>query len=154
MNLPTCSVSAIKRARLIVAALANPKLRTQMLDQLGSPWTGEIQGPQFDWIQDGEVDVSLLRETAKELAGMFNADLILSVERIDTLPVKSDEVSQLSEKILRTVYERIAPKKTLTETELNCALSMLVADVATVRRACVDAGILERSSDGRVYRLT
>ncbi|WP_407702614.1 DUF2087 domain-containing protein [Trueperella bonasi] len=31
---------------------------------------------------------------------------------------------------------------------------MLVADAATVRRACVDADILERSSDGRVYRLT
>ncbi|MDP9805549.1 hypothetical protein J2S70_000131 [Trueperella bonasi] len=41
MNLPTSSVSAIKRARLIVAALVNPKLRTQIVEQLGSPRTVE-----------------------------------------------------------------------------------------------------------------
>jgi len=115
-----------------------------------------VRGPlsRLDWLgADGEVDVDALRETADVLALMRSDQAILDVDRLDGIPVKTEESREVSRRIARLVFERVGAQRTLSEGELNSAIAMFAQDVALVRRDAVDAGVLERTPDGSSYRL-
>ena len=69
------------------------------------------------------------------------------------LPLDDGRRRELSVAIVRTVFARLNARGPVSEERLNGALAMLVEDVALVRRDAVDAGALDRTADGRTYRL-
>ncbi|MGV9188191.1 DUF2087 domain-containing protein [Arcanobacterium canis] len=147
---------AIKRVRIITSSIANPNFRAKLARLLMSHenfTSFSKDNPPFDWAHDGTIDTTCLRNTIAELENVLSEDLIAHVKRIDTLPQDEDQILVLSHKLVTTVFTRIHPRTKLSESELNCALAMFVRDVARVRRACVDAGILHRSRDGSTYQL-
>ncbi|ASK65988.1 hypothetical protein CFK39_09320 [Brachybacterium avium] len=147
------------RARMLFSMLSAPKLRAgigRILAGEGAPEAPEVRGPlsQLDWLgSDGEVDVAGLREIAEALALMRSDAAILEVDRLDSIPVKTEESRQVSARIARIVFARVGAERTLSEAELNVAIAMFAQDVALVRRDAVDAGALTRSADGAAYRL-
>ncbi|APF41054.1 DUF2087 domain-containing protein [Neomicrococcus aestuarii] len=176
--LPNQDAEALKRARMIVAALASSTLRRPLLrdimeareeprlDPHRDPTENTAQNTakdtadssrskraQYDWLARGIINEPLLRETSTQLKNLLSEDLILRVGRLDQLPAKEPERITQSQLIIRTVFERVKPRKFLTEPELNAGLAMFVEDVALVRRDGVDSGFLDRSSDGARYAL-
>ena len=147
------------RARMLFAMLSTPKLRAgigRVLSGEGAPEASDVRGPlcQLDWLgAAGEVDVESLREITEVLALLRSDQAILEVGRLDRIPVKTEESREVSARIARIVFERVGPGRSLTEAELNSAISMFAQDVALVRRDAVDAGVLTRSADGAAYRL-
>jgi hypothetical protein len=68
--------------------------------------------------------------------------------RIDYLPVKWERTLD----ILRWVATTL-PDRTLTEREINEHLAHRTTDVALLRRHLVDAGLVNRTNDGSMYRV-
>ena len=151
--------TSLGRARLLFAMLSTPKLRqglAQMLAGESLPEDPSVRGPlsRIDWLTpDGEADVTTLRGITEALGVMRSDEAILAVGRLDAIPVKTEESRAVSSRIARIVFERVGAERTLTEGELNAAISMFAQDVALVRRDAVDAGVLTRSADGASYRL-
>ncbi|ATG50340.1 hypothetical protein CFK38_01475 [Brachybacterium vulturis] len=147
------------RARMLFSMLSAPKLRAgigQGLTGEAAPETADVRGPlsRVDWLRpDGEVDVAAVREIAETLALMRSDQAILEVGRLDGIPAKTEESQAVSARIATIVFERVGPRRTLSEAELNAAIAMFAQDVALVRRDAVDAGVLVRSADGAAYRL-
>lgn len=152
------------RARMVFSLLSTPKLRKGLGQRLAGGADGEdhtaedpsVRGPlsRLDWLgQDGDVDLDSLRRIGDALALMRSDRAILDVPRLAGMPVRTEESREVSGRIVRLVFERVGPKRQLSEPELNAAIAMFAADVALVRRDAVDAGVLERSADGAVYRL-
>ncbi|MDP9801435.1 hypothetical protein J2S49_001511 [Arcanobacterium wilhelmae] len=154
MNSPlnASDTSVVKRARVVLAAIANPKFRHKLTQVLAGTCADTANLP-FDWAHGEQIDTKLLRSTLAGLEGLLDEHLITRVERISIVPAREDELQALSAQLITTVFSRIAPRTKLSETELNAALAMFVSDVANVRRAAVDAGILQRTPDGREYYL-
>lgn len=148
------------RARMLFAMLATPKLRVgigRVLAGEGAPEAADVRGPlsRLDWLdEDGTVELTALRGITEALALMRSDAAVLEVGRLDGIPVKTEESREVSARIARLVFERVGAERSLTEGELNAAIAMFAADVALVRRDAVDAGVLTRSADGAVYRLT
>lgn len=152
--------AALGRARMLLAMLAVPKLRRGLAELLAGaemPEDPGVAGPlsRLDWIDEGgEVDVAAVREAADSLAMMRSDRAILEVDRLESIPVKTEESREVSGRIARIVFERLGSSRTLDEAELNAAIAMFAQDVALVRRDAVDSGVLTRSADGSAYRLT
>lgn len=151
--------TTLGHARMLFAMLSAPKLRRGLAQLLAGDGPSEdpaVRGPlsRLDWLAaDGDVDVTVLREVHETLGMMRSDEAILAVGRLDGIPVKSEESREVSGRIARIVFERVGAERTLTEGELNAAISMFAQDVALVRRDAVDAGVLTRSADGASYRL-
>ncbi|WP_058234854.1 DUF2087 domain-containing protein [Devriesea agamarum] len=147
---------AVKRARMIVSALATPKLRDQLCRQLTAQDSNNqesVSGPRYDWLQDGHVDIALLRTTADRLKGLLEDDLIIRVGRREQLPSSEKERVEASQEIIREVFARVGAQRAMSEAELNAAVAMFTPDVAVVRRDGVDSGLLARTHDGAKYSL-
>ncbi|MEE1650128.1 DUF2087 domain-containing protein [Brachybacterium sp. J144] len=152
------------RVRMMFSLLSTPKLRRGLGRRLAgrvdegvhAPEDPSVSGPlsRLDWLgPEGDVDLDALRRITNSLALMRSDRAILEVPRVDGIPVRTEESREVSGRIARLVFERIGPERQLSEPELNAAIAMFAADVALVRRDAVDAGVLERSADGAVYRL-
>jgi len=130
--------SALRRARQVVAATMNP----------------EIPADRFDWVgPDGAVDREMLSETREAIELLLTDRAVLHVGRISNLQIEANKRQELSNAIVRTAFERLSARRSISEETLNAALAMFVEDVALVRRDAVDAGVLVRSPDGAVYAL-
>lgn len=153
MNVPLNEedAAAVKRARMLVSAVASKALRKDLGALLDGDPGGARKGPDYDWLQDGSIDEALLRDTANRLKSVLDSDLITRIGRLERMPDTEPERVAMSQRIAAIVFERVAPKKSLTESELNAAVAMFVDDVAIVRRDCVDSGYLVRTSDGGKY---
>ncbi len=129
---------ALRRARQVVAATMNPTI----------PMSG------FDWVgPDGTVDEGALSETRQAIELLLTDRAVLHVGRISALPTEASKRQELSNAIVRTVFDRLPARRSVPEEALNAALAMFVEDVALVRRDAVDTGVLYRSPDGAAYRL-
>lgn len=150
---PDARTAALKQARMLFSMIAAPKLRAplgQRLQGSGEESVPEPIGPRPDWIsQDGTVDVAAVRAVKDELEAMLSPEALLGMPRIEQPPAEGQE--ELSHRILQLVHARLDPRGAIAEAELNAAIAMFTPDVAGVRRAGVDAGILERSADGARY---
>lgn len=130
--------SALRRARQVVAATMNPA----------------IPADRFDWVgPDGAVDREMLSETREAIELLLTDRAVLHVGRISDLPIEANKRRELSNAIVRTAFDRLPSRRSISEETLNAALAMFVEDVALVRRDAVDSGVLVRSSDGAAYRL-
>lgn len=130
--------SALGRARQVVALAMHP----------GIPVDG------FDWVApDGTVDEGALSETKETIELLLTDRAVLHVGRISALPAEASRRQELSNAIVRTVFDRLPARRSVPEETLNAALAMFVEDVALVRRDAVDTGVLRRSPDGAAYRL-
>ena len=143
--------AAVKRARMLVSAVASKVLRKDLAVLLDGDPIEPRRGPGYDWFQDGAIDEPLLRDTANRLKKFLDSDLITRIGRLERMPDTEPERVAMSQRIAAVVFERVAPKKSLTEADLNAAVAMFVEDVAIVRRDCVDSGYLVRTSDGGKY---
>ncbi|MEP7358220.1 MAG: DUF2087 domain-containing protein [Anaerolineales bacterium] len=54
--------------------------------------------------------------------------------------------------VLRYIFKAFEPGRDYSEKEVNAVLEAFHPDFATLRRALIDRRMLERESDGRVYR--
>ncbi|WIB15913.1 DUF2087 domain-containing protein [Curtobacterium sp. MCPF17_050] len=130
--------SALRRARQVVAATMKPT----------------IPADRFDWVgADGTVDTGLLRETKEAIELLLTDRAVLHVGRIRDLPIEAGGRQELSSAIVRTVFDRLPARRSISEETLNAALAMFVEDVALVRRDAVDTGVVTRSADGSSYSL-
>ncbi|GGL82250.1 hypothetical protein GCM10009706_21060 [Curtobacterium citreum] len=130
--------SALRRARQVVALTMHPRI----------PVGG------FDWVgPDGTVDEGALSETKETIDLLLTDHAVLHVGRISVLPTEASSRQELSNVIVRTVFDRLPARLSVPEETLNAALAMFVEDVALVRRDAVDTGVLRRSPDGAVYRI-
>lgn len=152
--------SAIRRARMLVSAMATPAVRDALTDRLrvegdaGTGDAGSAPGPRYDWLSDeGTVDVPLLRATADALKALLAEDALLSFGPIRKLPGDPDARKALSSRILTAGFARLGRAQPVTEAELSAAIRMFTPDSAGVRRDGVDAGVLRRSADGSRYEL-
>ncbi|MDO5645798.1 MAG: DUF2087 domain-containing protein [Dermabacter sp.] len=147
---------AIRRARMVLSALATPKLRAGLASRISTQPAPADTGATmpFDWINStNDVDTPLLRATITALESCVAEDRILHVDRLAELPSTSDQRRLTSAAIVHLVYARVGSSKSLTEGELNAAILMFAADCANVRRDAVDSGILHRTPDGSAYQL-
>ncbi|WP_165918894.1 DUF2087 domain-containing protein [Curtobacterium sp. PhB146] len=114
----------------------------------------EIPADRFDWVgPDGVVDREMLSGTTKAIELLLTDQAVLHVGRISNLQIEANKRQELSNAIVRTAFERLSARRSISEETLNAALAMFVEDVALVRRDAVDAGVLVRSPDGAVYAL-
>lgn len=156
---PEDRAASIRRARMIVAALASPRPRAALRDRLvrAADETGTAAravGPGFDWIdEDGAVDGALLAVTAAQLKRLLSPAAILEVERMEELPSTGEERAATSIAIVRLVFARLGAAAVVSEAQLGAAIAMFTPDVAIVRRDAVDAGVLHRTEDGARYAL-
>lgn len=130
--------TALRRARQVVAATMNPNIPVDRFD-----WAGG----------DGVVDTGLLLETKESIELLLTDRAILHIGRIEDLPVEAGKRREVSNAIVRIVFDRLPARRSISEETLNAALAMFVEDVALVRRDAVDSGVLTRSSDGASYGL-
>jgi hypothetical protein len=148
--------AALGRARQVIAVVMTPKLLAGLSGrdhQPGDERTREAVA-RFDSVgADGAVDAALLGQ-AKDAVELLRSDrAVLHVGRITDLPLDSGARQELSNAVVRLVFDRLGPARRVPESTLNAALAMLVADVALVRRDAVDAGVLTRAADGSSYAL-
>lgn len=141
----------IVRCRQVVSVVADEKLRRRLFggsDAANPPG----DGPRFDWVDSaGHVDAKLLRSSAAALQTLASQFAILNVGRIESLPVKEAERQRVGRSIAQQVAARLPRSHKLDERSLNAALSMFTMDVSTVRRDCVEMGLLRRTADGSEY---
>ncbi|MDK8648871.1 DUF2087 domain-containing protein [Alloscardovia omnicolens] len=79
---------------------------------------------------------------------------LLYTDFIDDLPLNWEERKQVIRRICERVFSvPVANRKWLTEAEYNARLSMVVADVVTIRRYSIDMRIVERDDRGERYWL-
>lgn len=150
---------ALARARMLFAMLAAPTLRAGLGARLTGSAVDEdpgVRGPlsALDWLDaEGRIDLDTVRATAESLGFLRSDQVLLEVGRLEELPVDIEESREVSCRIVRTVFERVGPRRRLGEPELNAALAMFTANVPVVRRDAVDAGVLARTADGGSYWL-
>jgi hypothetical protein len=134
--------AALRRGRQIISAVVNPHLRTLIAG--GAP-TGDEKVMQalarFDWLDaDGSVDKALVRESLDAVELLLTDRAILRVGRVVDLPTDFVVRRELSSAIVRIVFDRLGPSRSVSERTLNAALAMF-------------AGVLSRSDDGASYAL-
>ncbi len=159
--------------RAVIATLANDEARlafarlvaedgaehpVDVLDGLGSVKGARVRGAllQAGLAVDGDDGLRARPEVFREILSASprrrpqDSERFLRAGRIDRYPSGMSE----REALLRRVADQLdIGGRTLSEPELGDALAALTDDVATLRRYLVDLGILERTRDGRQYRL-
>ncbi len=148
--------AAVRRARMLFSLLATPKLQLALAARLSGNQTDAAGAPlpPLDWIDEsGRVDAALARETASALMSTISDRAILDAAQVSEMPADAGERIELSQRIVSIVFDRFARSQTLSEPELNAAISMFCRDFALIRRDAVDSGFLERSADGAQYAL-
>ncbi len=93
-----------------------------------------------------------MSETKETIELLLTDRAVLHVGRISALPTEASSRQELSNSIVRTVFDRLPTRRSVPEETLNAALAMFVEDVALVRCDAVDTGVLSRSPDGAAYR--
>ncbi|MBT2501867.1 DUF2087 domain-containing protein [Curtobacterium sp. ISL-83] len=145
--------AGLRRARQVLAAVINPKMR-QALGGSGSGSGGRGGLERFDWVDpDGRVDVPQLRESMAVIESLLDDTAILRFDRVSQLPSDDSARRNLSLEIVALVLRRLGSPPRVSEERLNAALAMVVEDFSVVRRDAVDAGLLDRTPDGRTYSL-
>ncbi len=148
--------AAVRRARMLFSLLATPKLQLALAARLSGNQTDAAGAPlpPLDWLDEsGRVDAALARETASALMSTISDRAILDAAQVSEMPADAGERIELSQRIVSIVFDRFARSQTLSEPELNAAISMFCRDFALIRRDAVDSGFLERSADGAQYAL-
>ncbi|MCH4209131.1 DUF2087 domain-containing protein [Bifidobacterium sp.] len=149
----------LREYRTLLDLLRTPKLRTAVASALGSdpePASLPLNAPlnQISWLSCTRNDsVRALAHAKSDIEDLLSAESILLCERISVMPHNARQ----REQIIQTVFERVfaySSHSWLTEAELNAKLSMLVEDVAGIRRYGVDRNIIERTANGRKYWLS
>ena len=141
---------------MLFSLLATPKLQLALAARLSGNQTDAAGAPlpPLDWIDEsGRVDAALARETASALMSTISDRAILDAAQVSEMPADAGERIELSQRIVSIVFDRFARSQTLSEPELNAAISMFCRDFALIRRDAVDSGFLERSADGAQYAL-
>ena len=157
----------LKQYRIMLTSLRTPKLRkrfTQLLaeqddNSSANPVTESgIDKPfkNIDWLNtaydDGAQEaLSQQIDALNQLLGPYS---LLYTDFIDDLPLNWEERKQMIRRICERVFSvPVANRKWLTEAEYNARLSMVVADVVTIRRYSIDMRIVERDDRGERYWL-
>lgn len=125
----------------------SPGRRRRVLDTLQSArLIAPIDG---GWRVEAEVFRSALAAVPSAVRPV-GVDRFFANGRLTVYPSRAAD----REAVLARIAERLmTPGRTVTETEVTEKLAVMVDDPVSMRRHLVDAGLLVRSRDGRVYRL-
>lgn len=131
----------------VALAPLSPGRRRRVLDTLQS--AGLIAPVDGGWRVEAEVFRSALA-AAPSAVRPTGVDRFFANGRLTVSPSRAAD----REAVFARIAERlITPTRILTESEVTERLAAIVDDPVSMRRHLVDAGLLVRSRDGRVYSL-
>lgn len=148
---------ALNNARRVLASFRTEKLRQTLSDVIAGRWVGDkMEGPLVgvSWLSsDGSIDTRRLNEDILLLQKALSPLVAMEAGVIRALPESLEERVRLVEAIFDRIFAGSPHRRTLSEVEVNAALSVLVQDVPGVRRFAVDYGLVGREQDGSAYWL-
>lgn len=142
---------ALKRQRMLVGLLRDPNRRVHLANALQG-LSDDRALAALGVFSDGEVDVDQLSSDFAVLTRLASPAGVLAYGPIEQWPDAAAERHAFVEAVITRVFLGLS-RGWLTETELTARLGMLFFDEAGLRRYAVDAGLLERESDGSRYWL-
>lgn len=151
--LTTAPTSAVEQCGSLIPSADSSKVKCNSSSQ-----SSRIFQPlqQISWLNvSEEQQAAILSQRLEQLQTLLGPYSILECEPIDELPMSLTERKQMVREICERVFSvRASSRDWLTQAEYDSRLSMLVTDVAQIRRYSVDFAIVERSGDGSRYWLS